>query len=112
MNFLKKAFAPKEVKAALGAPDEAAYRFQTEAFQMVRRVIEKSVLANPDALVHVIRESGGRTPREWVYSEIGNIAGDMLESGQYPSACYGVVLLIGSHQIPERISVARLQSWS
>ncbi len=83
MNFLKKAFAPKEVKAALGALDEAAYRFQTEAFQMVRNVIEKSILSNPDALVRVIKESGGRTPREWVYSQIGNVAGDMLESGQY-----------------------------
>ena len=83
MNFLKKAFAPKEVKAALGALDEAAYRFQTEAFQMVRNVIERYLLANPDALVRVIQESGGRTPREWVYSQIGNVAGDMLESGQY-----------------------------
>jgi len=83
MRFLKRAFAPKEVKAALGALDEAGYRFQTEAFQMVRNVIEKSLLSNPDALVQVIKQSGGRTPREWVYSQIGNIAGDMLESGQY-----------------------------
>jgi len=83
MNFLKKVFAPNEVKAALGALDEAAYRFQTEAFQMIRRVIEKSVLTNPNEMVRAIRESAGRTPREWVYSQIGNIAGDMLESGQY-----------------------------
>ncbi len=83
MNFLKKAFAPKEVKAAFGALDEAAYKFQTDAFQMVRKVIERNLLANPDALVGVVRESGGRTPREWIYSQIGNIAGDMLESGQY-----------------------------
>lgn len=83
MNFLKKAFAPKEVKAALWALDEAAYRFQTEAFQMVRNVIERSLLANPNAFVRLIHKSGGRTPREWVYSQIGNIAGDLLESGQY-----------------------------
>jgi hypothetical protein len=83
MNFLKKAFAPKEVKAALGALDETAYRFQTEAFLIVRNIIEKYLLSYPDALDHIIRENGGRTPREWVYSQIGNIAGDMLESGQY-----------------------------
>lgn len=83
MNFIKRAFVPKEVKAALAALDEAAYRFQTEAFQMVRGVIEKSLLANPDAFIRIIKESEGRTPREWVYSQIGNVAGDMLESGQY-----------------------------
>lgn len=83
MKFFGKVFAPKEVKAALGALDEAEYRFQTEAFKMVRHVIEKSIFANPDALVRVIRESSGRAPREWVYSQIGNVAGDMLESGQY-----------------------------
>jgi hypothetical protein len=79
----EQAFAPQELKAALGALDEAEHRFQTEAFKMVRHVIEKSVVANPDALVRIIRESGGRGPREWVYSQIGNIVGDMLESGQY-----------------------------
>ena len=83
MNFLKKAFAPKEVKAALGALDEAAYKFQTEAFQMVRDLIERALLDNSDAFVRVIQKSGGSTPREWVYSQIGNIAGNMLESGQY-----------------------------
>jgi len=83
INFLKKAFAPKEVKAALGALDEASYRFQTEAFHMVRNLIERSLLANPNAFVRLIHESGGRTPREWVYSQIGNIAGNLLESGQY-----------------------------
>jgi len=83
MNFLKKAFPSKEVKAALGALDEAANRFQTEAFRIVRNVIERSLQANPNAFVHLIHESGGRTPREWVYSQIGNIAGELLESGQY-----------------------------
>lgn len=83
MSILRKAFAPQEVKAALGALEEAAYRFQFDAFQMVRTVIEKSLFSNPDAFVRAIRESGGRTPREWVYSQIGNIAGDMLESGQF-----------------------------
>ncbi|MDD5007537.1 MAG: hypothetical protein PHU49_01245 [Syntrophorhabdaceae bacterium] len=74
---------PQEVKEALSALDEAGHRFQTEAFKMVRHMIEKSVSSNPEALISMIRESGGRTPREWVYSQIGNIAGDLLESGQY-----------------------------
>lgn len=85
MNFLKKAFASKEVKAALGIIEEAAYRFQTEtfAFEQVRMKMERWLLANQNAFVRLIRESGGRTPREWVYSQIGNVAGDLLESGEY-----------------------------
>ena len=35
-------------------------------------------------MIRLIREQKpGGTPREWVYIQIGNVAGDMLESGQY-----------------------------
>lgn len=85
LDWVKKVIAPKEIKAAFAALEEADYKFQTEkwTFQIVRREIENILLKNPDALVRVIRKSGGRTPREWVYSQIGNIAGDMLESGNH-----------------------------
>lgn len=85
MNFLKKAFAPKEVKAALGTIEEAAYRFQAEAFafQLVRTKMEGWLLDNQSRFVRLICESGGRSTREWVYSQIGNVAGDLLESGEY-----------------------------
>jgi hypothetical protein len=76
-------FASQILKEAQDTLDEAANRFQTEAFRMVGQVIEKAVAAKPDALVRVIKENPGRGPREWIYSQIGNIAGDMLESGHY-----------------------------
>jgi hypothetical protein len=83
MSFLKSIFVPIEVKASLAAIEEVSFKFQTEAFALVRRELEKYIRKNPDELVRTIQESGGRTPREWVYCQIGNIAGDMLETGQY-----------------------------
>lgn len=83
IEILKKAFAPKEIKAAYGALDEAAYQFQNEAFQIIRKVIEKIIQSNQETIIKTIKESDGRTPREWIYSQIGNVAGDILESGRY-----------------------------
>lgn len=82
MKFLKKTFSPKEVRAALGVLDEAACRFDTNAFESMHCIIEKILLSKPDDFVSLIKQSG-HTPREWVYSQISNIAGDMLESGQH-----------------------------
>ncbi len=83
MKFLKKALAPKELKAAFGVLDEAAYRFQTRAFQIVKTAIETSLLTDPEGFINALKRSSGRSPRDWVYSQIGNVAGDMLESGEY-----------------------------
>jgi hypothetical protein len=85
LDWLKKALASKEVKAAFAALEEAAYKFQNEkwTFQIIRKGIEKNLLLNPNVMVRQIQQSGGRTPREWVYSQIGNIAGDMLETGTH-----------------------------
>jgi hypothetical protein len=74
---------PQEVKDVLRVLDEAELRFQTEAFNIVRNVIDNFIASTPDALVSMIHESDGRTPREWVYNQLGNIAGDLLESGRY-----------------------------
>ncbi|HLN29958.1 MAG TPA: hypothetical protein VK395_19610 [Gemmataceae bacterium] len=83
MNFLKKVFASAEVKAALGVLDEAAHRYQHLQFQMIKEVIERFLLTRSADFIRVLNESGGRSPREWVYSQIWNMAGDMLESGRY-----------------------------
>jgi hypothetical protein len=81
MNFLKKILAPKEVKAALGILDEASCTFDNEAFQLVRSHIEKIILTKPDEFVNLIQN--GMSPRQWVYTTIANIAGDLVESGNY-----------------------------
>ena len=81
MSFIKKFLAPKEVKAALGILDEASYRFDSEGFRLVREFIEKIIFSEPNKYVDVIQK--GMTPRQWVYSAIANIAGDLVESGNY-----------------------------
>jgi len=81
MKFLKKLFAPKEVRAALGVLDEANYKFNSTAFQLVRNQVEEIILARPKEFARVIQK--GNTPRQWVYSSIANRAGDHVESGQH-----------------------------
>ena len=81
MKFIKKLLAPKEVKAALGVLDEASYTFDSVGFQLVREHIEKIILSQLDKSVDVIQK--GMTPRQWVYITIANIAGDLVESGNY-----------------------------
>lgn len=81
MKFLKKIFAQKEVKAALGILDEASYKFDNEAFRIVRKPIEKTILAKSHKFVNVIQN--GVSPREWTYTAIAEVAGDLLGSGSY-----------------------------
>ena len=81
MNFIKKLFAPKEIKAALGILDEASYTFDNEAFRLVRNHIETAILAQPDKFVNIIQK--GTSPRQWIYTAIANISGELVESGKY-----------------------------
>ena len=90
LALIKKTLAPKEVKAAFGALDEAEYHFlqegglfRDEAVSSIRQLIEKALLKHPDNFAKIIQNNNGRTPREWVYSQFANIAADMLESGRY-----------------------------
>ena len=81
MIILKKLFAPKEVRGVLGVLDEAECKFDYPAFKMIRNIIEKAVLSNPNKVTKAIRN--GLSPRQSAYSMIANAVGDHLESGQY-----------------------------
>lgn len=87
MRFLRKILSSKEVRAALAILDEASYMFDhhhgylSGAYQLVRDIIEQVILDNPSEFTQVIRN--GKSPREYIYSDIANTAGDLLESGQY-----------------------------
>lgn len=81
MNFLKKVFAPKEVRAAIGVLDELESQFDCDAFRIIRRQIEQMILARPYEFAGVVR--GGMTARQWILGTVSNIAGDHAESGQY-----------------------------
>lgn len=79
--MFKRIFASKEVKAVLGVLDEADQKFDCHVFQTVKSQIEKGVLSQSDAVRAKIQN--GLSPRQAVYSMIANMAGDLVESGNY-----------------------------
>ena len=92
--MLKKFFPPKEVKIALDILGEAEREFcnrdyqltrghieRNKVFQLVRGLIEKILFAHSDKFIEKIRQ--GASPHHWVYRTIANIAGDLVESGNY-----------------------------
>jgi len=81
MNFLNKFFPPKEIKEALGILEEAECEFSSKDFNLIKGHIKKILHSHPDKFVEMIKQ--GETPRQWVYSTISNIAGDLVESGNY-----------------------------
>ena len=48
---------------------------------MIRGRIEKILFAHSDEFSEKIRQ--GASPRHWVYRTIANVAGDLVESGNY-----------------------------
>lgn len=108
MKFLKKLFAPKEVKTAIGVIDEFEYSCNTSAFRfvvrlvpdlnrwvdpfsLVREVVESTILEQSEKFISVIKEQG-MTPRQKVYSMMEHVAGDYLESGSLDFFVYRGVL--------------------
>ncbi len=73
----------REVNDLLNVLNEAQRKYQSEAFKEIGELIRKSILAHPDEAVRLFQEHPEFTASEWVYSQIGNIAGDMLESGNH-----------------------------
>lgn len=90
-SFKSIFFSSPEVRAARGVLEELSYQLEQKQtsfiesamFQTVKSKIQADLRIDGEAITGVIRRSGGRTPREWVYAQIGNIAGDLLESGKY-----------------------------
>lgn len=81
MKFIKKLIAPKEIKAALGILDEASCIFDSSAFEMVKNKIEELVLSRPEEFIQLVQK--GTSPRQWIYSVMANISGDLIESGEF-----------------------------
>ena len=87
MKILKKLFASKEVKAALGVLDELEYTCDSYAFQLVRKQVESAILENPQKFIRAI-EKQNRTTRQKVYSMLEHVAGDYLECGSHDFYVY------------------------
>ena len=79
MKVLKKLFAPKEVRAALGILDEASLTFDSAAFEMVKSEIEDWLLSAE--FLKVIQK--GPSARQCVYAAISISARHHVQSGQY-----------------------------
>jgi len=92
--FLKKFFLHKEVKTALDILDKADREFynrdyklirghieRSRVFQLIRDHIEKILFAHSNEFSEKIRQ--GASPCHWVYRTIANVAGDLVESGNY-----------------------------
>ena len=89
-GLIKSKQKPKEIIEALEVLKEAEKRlvanglFDQEAFDLVREPIKKLLKTHPDVIVKLFREHPDLgTPRDWVYAQISNIAGDLLESGKF-----------------------------
>lgn len=81
MNVLKKIFAPKEVKATLGILDELSLSFGFRAFAEIKSVMEHELLSTSGQFVELVRR--GTAPRELGFTQIANLAGNLVESGHY-----------------------------
>jgi len=57
--------------------------YMNGSFSIIKNIIEKQIKNNTDSIDQIIEESNGGTSKEWIHSQIGNIAGDLLESGNY-----------------------------
>lgn len=78
---IKRVFPPKEIKDVLDTLNEIEAEFDNSGFQLVKRHIKNAIRITPDAVIDGIKQL--KSSREWVYSWVVNIAGDLVESGQY-----------------------------
>jgi len=81
MIQLKRFFAPKEVRAALGVLDELACTFDNEAFRIVHLQVERWIFSNPQKFAARVR--AGTRPRNLVLAAVSDLAARHVESGEY-----------------------------
>ncbi len=69
-----------EAKDAL---DLATKAFDNEANKMVCDVVSHYIKHKSKDVIKLVNDSNGKTAKEWVWGQIGNISGDLLESGAH-----------------------------
>ena len=86
MLFLKRLFADKEVKAALGIVDECDLIFSSDRlFGDAFQIIKKELVPYLYKTSHILKENikTGRSVRVCVYTAIATIAQNHITSGEY-----------------------------
>lgn len=82
MSFLKRLLASKEVRAGLGVLDELECDFDDSAsFKLVRGPVERLILSDQRQFTSMIGPE--MSARQWVLAACCNVAGDILESGEF-----------------------------
>lgn len=81
MKAFRRRFASNEVRDALDILNEIGAQFDCEAFQIVRSTLEDDFLAGNREVVALVKQ--GVSPQAQVYNAITNLAGDLVESGNY-----------------------------
>ena len=81
MKFLKRIFAPKEVRIVINVLNELSMELDSEACRKIRGEIEKSILGDYKNVVSQVKD--GASASQLIYFSIANIAGDYVESGNY-----------------------------
>ncbi len=77
----RRLLAPKEVKVALDALDQIGKEMSNHAFDTVKSRIEDEFLKNPRPVSYEAKK--GVSPYNQVCFAMANLAGDLLESGEY-----------------------------
>ncbi len=73
----------ENMKKYLAELNTAETLYKNESFKIIKQIIEKQIKNDTNSIDQIIEESNGGTIEEWIHSQIGNIAGDLLESGNY-----------------------------
>lgn len=81
MKIFKKIFKTDVIKVAEDALDEARVTLDCEALPIVKAEIDKVLRQHPDVLKKQF--DNGLSPRQWAYTAIVNVSGDLLESGEF-----------------------------
>jgi len=61
----------------------AEKEFNSFSFYIVKEIIENGINIQYNEIIQLINSDKNRSSREWIYSVIGNKAGDLLETGKY-----------------------------
>ena len=81
MKLFRRLFISKEAKKVLSALKEADSELKNPSFHLIKKVLKNVILNQDRDFIETIK--GGLAPKQWVYVNITNIAGNMLESGKY-----------------------------
>ena len=78
---IKKYFSDHEVKEAIKILDEVDNKLKKDSFKLVKKHVQDSIISDPQQFLGVVRN--GRSVRKYVFSQIANVSGDLVESGHY-----------------------------